>query len=148
MGSSPLYNLCIECSLKNVFPYEIENIDVVNLGVSIKSNYIMKIIFSFINKRRKYNLIIYNKKIQKKLSIYLEDYKKESGKYKIGKKIGKGIIYELFELSTNIKIFEGEYLNGKKHGKGKEYNNKGKIKFEGEYLNGEKNGKGKEYEDC
>ena len=35
------------------------------------------------------------------------------------------------------------YLNGKKHGRGKEYNFKtGKLTFEGEYLNG-KNGKGK-----
>ena len=32
--------------------------------------------------------------------------------------------------------FEGEYLNGKRHGKGKEYWNNGKILFEGEYLNG------------
>ena len=34
--------------------------------------------------------------------------------------------------------FEGEYLNGKKNGKGKEYNNIGEIIFEGEYLNGER----------
>ena len=33
-------------------------------------------------------------------------------------------------------IFEGEYLNGLKNGKGKEYDWNGKIKFEGEYLNG------------
>ena len=30
--------------------------------------------------------------------------------------------------------FEGEYLNGKRNGKGKEYWNDGKLKFEGEYL--------------
>ena len=34
--------------------------------------------------------------------------------------------------------FEGEYKNGKKHGKAKEYNEEGKLEFEGEYLNGEK----------
>ena len=34
--------------------------------------------------------------------------------------------------------FEGEYLNGEKNGKGKEYNNIGEIIFEGEYLNGER----------
>ena len=33
-------------------------------------------------------------------------------------------------------IFEGEYLNGKRNGKGKEYNKEGKLIFEGEYLNG------------
>ena len=32
--------------------------------------------------------------------------------------------------------FEGEYLNGERNGKGKEYYNDGKLKFEGEYLNG------------
>ena len=37
------------------------------------------------------------------------------------------------------------YLNGKRNGKGKEYNNNGEVEFEGEYLNGERNGKGKEY---
>ena len=38
-------------------------------------------------------------------------------------------------------IFEGEYKNGRKNGKGKEYNNK-KLLFEGEYLNGKRwNGK-------
>ena len=41
--------------------------------------------------------------------------------------------------------FEGEYLNGKINGKGKEYDDDGELKFEGDYLNGERNGKGKEY---
>ena len=37
-------------------------------------------------------------------------------------------------------IFEGEYLNGVRHGKGKEYDifENGKLIFEGEYLNGER----------
>ena len=43
-------------------------------------------------------------------------------------------------------IFEGEYLNGKRNGKGKEYYSYNrKLEFEGEYLNGQRNGKGKEY---
>jgi len=38
-------------------------------------------------------------------------------------------------------IFEGEYLNGKINGKGKEYSEPfGKLIFEGEYLNGKRNG--------
>ena len=41
--------------------------------------------------------------------------------------------------------FEGQFLNGKRHGKGKEYSNNQLI-FEGEFLNGERNGKGKVYE--
>jgi len=42
-------------------------------------------------------------------------------------------------------MFEGEYLNGKRNGKGKEYYDNGNLKFDGEYLYGERNGKGKEY---
>ena len=42
--------------------------------------------------------------------------------------------------------FEGEYLNGVRNGKGKEYHKNGEIIFEGDYLNGERqNGRGKEY---
>ena len=40
-------------------------------------------------------------------------------------------------------LFEGEYIQGKRNGKGKEYYDNGKLKFEGEYLNGKNwNGKG------
>ena len=42
-------------------------------------------------------------------------------------------------------LYEGDYLNGKRNGKGKEYYNNGKQKFEGKYLNGNRNGK--EYND-
>jgi len=61
-------------------------------------------------------------------------------------KDGKGFVKE---YSNNDKlIFEGEYKNGKRNGKGKEYNLfYDTILFEGEYINGEKNGKGKEYYD-
>ena len=34
--------------------------------------------------------------------------------------------------------FEGEYSNGERNGKGKEYNDNGKLEFEGEYLSGER----------
>ena len=37
-------------------------------------------------------------------------------------------------------------MNGKRwNGKGKEYSYNGKLEFEGEYLNGKRNGFGKEY---
>ena len=39
--------------------------------------------------------------------------------------------YKFFELL----IFEGEYINGKRH-KGKEYYNNGNLGFEGEYKDG------------
>ena len=41
-------------------------------------------------------------------------------------------------------VYEGEFVNGKKSGKGKEYLN-GRLIFEGEFLNGQRNGKGKSY---
>ena len=43
-------------------------------------------------------------------------------------------------------VFEGEYLNGKRNGKGKYYYEDGKVRHEGEYLNDGKNGKGNEYD--
>ena len=57
------------------------------------------------------------------------------------------IILICFSLNTDILIFEGEYLNGKRNGKGKEYYENGKLKFKGKYINGERNGKWKEYYD-
>ena len=80
------------------------------------------------------------------------------GDYVIKKYNGKGydengnIIYELKNGTGKVKEyddfgkleFEGEYLNGLRTGKGKEYYI-GQLIFEGEYLNGLKNGKGKEY---
>ena len=83
------------------------------------------------------------------------------GEYKNGEKWnGKGynenkkIIYELINGSGNIKkfdldhcilIYEGEYLNGKKNGKGKSYWSHGQLCYEGEYLDDKRHGKGKSY---
>ena len=70
-------------------------------------------------------------------------------------KEGKGYIKE-YTYSGNFLLYEGEYLNGERNGKGKEYfiyfdhdsySLISKLEFEGEYKNGKKwNGKGKEYE--
>ena len=49
-------------------------------------------------------------------------------------KNGKGKEYDEYGRL----IYEGEYLNGKRHGKGKEYNEYGNLTFVGEYLNGKK----------
>ena len=45
-------------------------------------------------------------------SVELQDYKKISGKYKIGEKNGRGREY----IFCHELIFEGEYLNGKRNG--------------------------------
>ena len=105
----------------------------------IKSFYITKLILSFLSDKRKLKMIKYNKELQKLCLVDIKDYKNKSGKYKIDGKNGNG---KEFILNTNILLFEGEYLNGEKNGKGKEYYD-GKIKFEGEYLNGKRwNGEG------
>ena len=59
-------------------------------------------------------------------------------------KEGKGYIKE-YDYNNKL-IFEGEYLNGKKNGKGKKYYWNGQLEYEGEFLDEEKNGKGKEYD--
>ena len=62
-------------------------------------------------------MIMYNKELQNMFNVSIENYKKLSGKYKIGGKNGNGREYI---INTNILIFEGKYLDGKKNGKGKE----------------------------
>ena len=53
------------------------------------------------------------------------------------------IIYELIngtgqvkEYYNNVLYFDGQYLNGRRNGNGKEYNTKGELIYEGEYING------------
>ena len=101
----------------------------------IKSSYIKKSIFSFLNEKQKLKMILYSKKLQQMCLIDIEDYKKISGKYKIIEKNGKGWEYQ---INTNRLLFKGEYLNGRKNGKGKKYYKIVYIKFEGEYLSGKK----------
>ena len=64
-----------------------------------------------------------------------KEYNTDSNKNKI---YGK-------EYDDEKLIFEGEYLNRKRNGFGKEYYNKDNLIFEGEYLNGMK-WSGKVYE--
>ena len=101
----------------------------------IKSPYIINKIFSYLNENRKLNIIKYSKFFQNILSINIEYYKKISGKYKIDGINGN---VEEYGLITDIIIFKGEYKNGKRNGKGKEFNDFGDIIFEGEYLDGKK----------
>ena len=85
---------------------------------NIKSSHIIKTIFLFLHKKQKLDIIINNKELQKVCLIDIEDYKNISGKYKIGKKNGKGKEYI---INTNILILEGEYINRIKNRKRKKY---------------------------
>ena len=113
------------------------------LRKKIKSQNILKYIFSVLNQKKKLNMVIYNKKYQRILGFNINYYTLISGKEYIDLKKGKG---KELKLNTNLTLFEGEYLNNKRNGKGIEYNNNGPIKFEGEYLKGKRNGKGEEYD--
>ena len=42
--------------------------------------------------------------------------------------------------------YEGQYLNGKRHRKGKEFNKEGGLIYEGEYAFGQWHGNGKQYD--
>ena len=74
-----------------------------------------------------------------------------------GNDFNDNLIYELKDEKGYIKeynyngtlAYEGEYLNGERNGRGKEYYDinkyfyyNDKLLFEGEYLNGKRNGKG------
>ena len=111
-----------------------------------KSSFFNLKVFSILSDKRKLELIKYNKNLQKNLDINIIHYKEFSKRYIIydTKEKGKGKEYD---YETNHLSFEGEFLNGERNGKGKEYNIFDKLIFEGEYLNGLKNGKGKEYND-
>ena len=87
----------------------------INLEKGIKSFYMLKNIFSFIDYKKELEIIKYNKQLQEKFKLNINDYKKVSGKYKIGEKNGKGKEYI---LNTEILIFEGKDSNRKRNGKG------------------------------
>ena len=111
---------------------------------NILSMYFKINIFSYLEERVKLQIIKINKNIQNKLNISILNYKLFSKKYI---KFFSNNISKEYSINSDKLIFEGEYLNGKRNGKGKEYYRNGKLLFEGEYLNGKRNGKGKEYYD-
>ena len=116
-------------------------IEKINYLLEIKSLYIIKDIFLFLEEKQKLNMIIYNKELQEILGVDIKDYKNISGKFKIGGKNGKGKEYIINTNNSLSLIFEG---NGRRNGNGKEYY-KGYLIFEGKYIDGKRNGKGKEY---
>ena len=108
---------------------------------NIKSIFFIKQLFSYLKEKEKLDIIKYNKSLQNIFNINIFNYKVFSEKYVIYYSNGGGKEYSNYD--NNI-IFEGEYKNKKRNGKGKEYLN-GNIVFIGEYINGKRNGKGKEY---
>ena len=94
---------------------------------NVKSVYISKIIFSYLDEMSRLKTIKRNKKLQNLLNISLYNYQIVSGRY---------IIYETNEIAKEYDykdnlIFEGEYLKGRRNGEGIEYYEKPKLKFVG-----------------
>ena len=97
---------------------------------------------------------LYNQRIRGKL--YIKEKLEYEGDFLFYKKFnGKGydengnVIYELKNGNGKVKeysdidgklTFEGEYINGKRNEKGKEFNENDSLNFEGEFKNGQKDG--------
>ena len=64
-------------------------------------------------------------------------------KYIINNGKGNTIVFNFYGI--HLRKYEGEYSDGEKNGKGKEYDYNDKLIYEGEFLNGYRNGNGKEY---
>ena len=112
----------------------------------IKSLLVTKKILYFINEIRRLDIIKYNKNLQNKINVNINDYKQLCNRYVIFLNENKTIGKEFSINNDNHLIFHGEYLNKKRNGKGKEYNINGDLIFEGDYLNGKRyNGKGIEF---
>ena len=109
---------------------------------TIKSYFFMKKVMSLLSSKICLDLIKYNNNLKIKLDINILNYKILSGKYT---KRGKEGIVKEYDAYNDVLLFEGEYKNGKRNGKGKEYNKYGDLIFEGEFKNGKRwNGIGKD----
>ena len=108
----------------------------------MKSSYFIQLFFTYVNEAQKLKIIKNNKSLQKTLKINIINYKHFKGRYIIFEENGIAKEYNGYDNSL---FFEGEYLDGQKYGKGKEYNENGSLIFEGEYFKGKKEGYGREY---
>ena len=109
---------------------------------NIKSSFFNKILFSHLSKRNNLKLFKYNKNWQNILDINIKHYQVFSGRYIIYESKNKGKEYIGFD---DILIYEGEFKNGERNGKGREYDDRGNLLYEGEFKNGKRNGKGKAF---
>ena len=107
---------------------------------NIKSIDFIKLLFSYTYEGKKLKLIKHNKNIQKKVNANINNYKLFKRKYVTYDKDGLAREYDLYD---NELRYKGEYLNGERNGKGKEYYGNCPMLFEGEFKHGKKwNGNG------
>ena len=84
----------------------------------IKSKYILKKIISNLDQLTKLLLVKYNKELKNSINMDIIDYMFLSQKYFVGERNRKGKEYTI--INNNL-IFEGDYIDGKRTGYGKEY---------------------------
>ena len=86
---------------------------------NIKAKYIIiEKIFDLLTIRHKLKIIAYNKSLQGKCSVNINNYKNNAWCYVIKEANGK---YKMITTENKILIYEGDCLKGKKHGEGKLY---------------------------
>ena len=90
---------------------------------NIKSEFFLEKIFFQLETKRKLKLVKYNKNLQNIIGINLNNYKIFTGKYIIYEANKKGKEYNNYERL----IYEGEFSNGERNGKGKEFYSDGKL---------------------
>ena len=106
---------------------------------NITSTIFHNLLFSHIFKNKELDIVKYNKNFQEKLGLSLKHYKIMSKKFIIYEKKNYG--KEYLGVSGNL-LYEGEFINGRRNGKGKEYDIQGQLIYEGDYKNGKKEGIG------
>ena len=99
---------------------------------NIKATYFIKLLFKYIDERHKLKVVKFNKSLQNIINISISNYKFFLQKYTINEQNG---IRKEYYGRNDFLLYEGEYLNGKRNGKGKEYDWKGDLIFDGIYLN-------------
>ena len=105
---------------------------------NIKSLYVLKNkIFTYLDETVKLKLAKYNKNLQNHFALNIINYIIFSKKYIEYETVSrtKGKEYDGYNHQL---IYIGEYLNGKRNGEGKEYNEKGELIYEGKFINGKK----------
>ena len=105
-----------------------------------KSIFFLKGLLNCIITKKLLKLIKYNKSLQKEMDLDIIDYKSFSRRFIAYKNKTNGV--EVLAINNSV-LYEGEFLNGERNGKGKEYDSKGNIEFEGYFLK-ERNGMEKE----
>ena len=81
---------------------------------NIKSRYILSKIYENITKKKKLEIVKYNKKIQNRLNLDVKDYKEEYCEIEIEIIPTKDIYGKFININENDKLFYNIYFNDKK----------------------------------